>query len=373
MLKNQLHIAHLIGSTGLYGAERWILALFSAMDPSIFKLTLINLIDDKNEKSSVVALAKERGFAAFDLYTGGRLNPSSVVRFARWAHEKNVAIIHGHGFKSDVIGLMAARLAGCKIVSTPHGWSLEENFKLQVYEYLDRVFLKFVDMVCPLSPDLMQGLEQTIHQKKLRLILNGVDINEIEAVPVPITNNRATFVLGYIGQLIERKDLSTLLRAVKYLVDHHVNLRLMIIGDGPRLLELMDESKGLGINTIVDFLGFRADVLSLLKSFDAFALPSRLEGIPRCIMEAMAAGIPVIASDIPGNKNLIIHGETGLLFSLGDSKELANHILYFLNNPEEKVKIIKQAREKIYLEFSNYNMARQYSVLYKSLCCGCPE
>jgi glycosyltransferase involved in cell wall biosynthesis len=295
------------------------------------------------------------------------MNLFASMRLARWAREQDVTVIHGHGFKSDAIGLLAARLAGCKMISTPHGWSLEANIKLQIYEKLDRFLLKFTDMVCPLSPDLMEGLEQTVSPKKLRLVLNGVDIDEIQAVPAPEEREKGTFVLGYIGQLIERKDLSTLLRAVKYLVDDHVNLRLMIIGDGPKLNELKEESNKLSISAITDFMGFRNDAIRLLKTFDAFALPSRLEGIPRCIMESMAAGVPVVVSDIPGNRSLVTHGETGLLFPLGESRNLAEQILWLVRNPGFGKIMATQAQDRIKLDYSNRKMAKEYSAIYNEI------
>ena len=175
------------------------------------------------------------------------------------------------------------------------------------------------------------------------------------------------FVLGYVGQLIERKDLSCLLKAAKILIDKQVKLRLVIIGDGPKLDELKDEAGRLGIDNVTDFMGFRADAIRHLKTFDAFALPSRLEGIPRCVMESMAVGVPVVVSDIPGNRSLVMHGQTGFLFELGESSDLAEKVHSLVNNREKARIMGLRAQEKIEKEFSNRRMAREYSDIYGEL------
>jgi len=89
-----------------------------------------------------------------------------------------------------------------------------------------------------------------------------------------------------------------------------------------------------GLEDRVTFLGFRSDAVAHLKTFDVFVLPSLMEGIPRCIMEAMACGVPVVVSDIPGNRDLIVPDETGLLFPPGDSRELAQRLRYLAAHPD---------------------------------------
>mgnify|MGYP001271746331 CR=1 FL=1 len=115
------------------------------------------------------------------------------------------------------------------------------------------------------------------------------------------------------------------------------------------------------------FFGFRRDRLAFLKGFDAFVLPSRLEGIPRCLMEAMAAGAPVVASDIAGCRDLIHHGETGLLFPLEDDKRLAEEIVRVASNDVLRSALRDKGRSFILGNFSAESMARQYESLYDAL------
>jgi glycosyltransferase involved in cell wall biosynthesis len=362
-----IRVFHLIGSTGLYGAERWVLALMRALDPEKVHCTLVNLVDDASVQSQVVAAAHSRGLSAFDFNTGGKFNPLAAWRLSRLARAHKADIIQGHGFKSDVVGLLSARLAGCKAMTTPHGWSFEADRKLQIYEKLDRALFRFMDMVCPLSADLAQEISGGGGNEKVRLISNGVDLDEIREVPAAHRAAELGFSIGYIGQLIERKDLGTLLAALQMLSVEGREVRLTVIGDGPREPALREEVTRLGIKDQVCFMGFRPDAPAYLKTFDAFVLPSLLEGIPRCIMEAMACGIPVVVSDIPGNRDLVVHNETGLLFTPRDSADLALQLRNLMAHPDQGQQRALRGRRKVEAHFSNRTMAALYTELYREM------
>ena len=123
----------------------------------------------------------------------------------------------------------------------------------------------------------------------------------------------------------------------------------------------------LGVAQQIEFLGFREDRLSLLSGFDAFVLPSRLEGIPRCLMEAMAARVPVVTSDIPGSRDLVVDWETGLLFPVDDAASLANCLRYLQQDQSICERLSQSARERIRNHYSAERMARDYEALFYEL------
>jgi len=222
-------------------------------------------------------------------------------------------------------------------------------------------------MVCPLSPDLAEGLIESVDDSRLRLIFNGVDIDEIEEAVPALRNSPDSYTIGYIGQLIERKDIPTLMTAFQLLTKERDSVRLIVLGDGAKREELQAESERRGLSGKIDFLGFRPDAASWLKTFDLFVLPSRLEGIPRCIMEAMAATVPVVVTDIPGNRNLVCHNETGLLFPVGDSQQLAKCIAFMIDHPAEAGKMAQSGNIKVTDKYSNRKMAEKYASVYTDL------
>jgi glycosyltransferase involved in cell wall biosynthesis len=365
---NGYHVSHLIGNAGLYGAERWILAFFSAANGNGIRFSLVNFTEDRQNHSNIVRAAQKLNVPAFDFFTGGSFNPMSGIRFGLWAKKNNVNILHSHGFKADTIAVIASLICKSKLITTPHGWSLEKDLKLRIYENFDRFLFRFMDSILPLSPQLYSDIVSKRQlANKTKLILNAIDIIEIDSIDKPRRRDNSIFLMGYIGQLIERKNLSLLLKAIKLLSIKRKRFRLILVGDGHLRSSLEEEVIRLGIDPYVEFYGFRKDALKLLKSLNLLILPSLMEGIPRCVMEAMAAMVPVAASDMPGNKELIIHGETGLLFDPYNQDELVQRIIYVMDNKDDTSLMVRKARKRIEDRHSNLRMFDEYTKVYDSL------
>jgi glycosyltransferase involved in cell wall biosynthesis len=364
-----LHVMQLGSPTGLYGAERWILALIRHLDRSMVDSIVGVIRDDPQQAAPLCAEARRLGFRAHVFDAPGRVNWSAVHVLREYLRNNQVHILHTHGYKTDLIGWMATCGTSCRLVSTPHGWSTQAGLKLRIYEAIDRAAFPFFDAVAPLSDTLYNELERWPGLRgKLHLIRNGVDVLEIDSIREPkpgmTPHGRREFVVGYVGQLIARKGLDVLLRAFAQL--SLPNKKLVLIGEGPQRQDLTSLSNRLGISECVEFHGFRDDRLSLLKNFDVFVLPSRLEGVPRCLMEAMAAGTPVVASDIPGCTDLVKHNDSGLLFRCDNVEELLACLEGCLE-PQLRARIVRNAREFVVANFSADTMARRYGALYGSL------
>ena len=197
-----------------------------------------------------------------------------------------------------------------------------------------------------------------------------MDISEIDDVTtinpeIQKLQDRKLFLIGCIGQLIPRKGLDVLLKAAAQLTS--LDWRLIFIGEEKQRNELEQMAKQLKISDRVDFLGVRTDRLSFLKGFDVFVLPSKSEGIPRCLMEALAAEIPVVASDIPGCRDLITTNQTGLLFPPNRPNELAKQIIKLARDQELQKKIKQNSRQLIIEKFSATRMAEKYTELFLNL------
>lgn len=369
-LKSRIRVLQLGSPTGLYGAERWILALIRHLDPSRVECLVASIRDAPDLIVPLCGRADSLGFRTQIFEAPGKFNWSAVRQLRRYIQVQDIQVLHTHGYKTDIIGLMATRGTSCRIVSTPHGWSEQAGLALTVYESIDRAAFPFFDAVVPLSEAIRDGLRPIPGiRSRLHLIRNGVDIAEIDAVQqlsddlVP-WKRAGYFIVGYIGQLIPRKGLALLLKAFARMTV--LKKRLVIVGDGPQRQELEALAVQLGIPEQVRFLGFRDDRLEFLKAFDVFVLPSSLEGIPRCLMEAMAAEVAVVASDIPGCKDLVIDGHTGLLFDPNHEESLLS-CLDRLTTPVVRDAVARQGREFVVANYSAASMAVQYERLYRSL------
>ena len=369
-----LRILHMGSPTGLYGAERWILALIKHLPPAQVE-SFVGVIKDSPELDApLCTVAGELGFRTHVIESYGKLSRSAIRQLRRVLLEQEIDVLHTHGYKTDLVGLLAARGTPCKTLSTPHGWSVNAGFKLQVYEALDRFSFLFMDAVAPLSQDLCDGLQSLPGLKsKLHLIENAVDLSEIDArseMPEMLRHWREAgrIVIGYIGQLISRKRIDTLIQAFHAL--EIPNKQLCLIGDGPQRAELESLAERLDERDNIAFLGFRGDRIDFLKGFDIFVLPSELEGIPRCLMEATGAGIAVIASDIPGCRDVVLPEQTGLLVPVGDSAALSRQMRRLTEDQELRGRLARDGAERTRRRYSADALAGAYTELYESMVYG---
>lgn len=363
-----IRVLHLGSPNGLYGAERWILALVKHLDRVEVQSHVGVILDEPGLDPPLLHEAASLGLETVGIDAPGRFNWSAVGKLREYIQTHGIDILHTHFYKTDLIGLLAVRGTTCKLVTTPHGWSTQAGWALRCYEALDRLLFRYFDAVVPLSPELARELESKAGSK-LRYIQNGVDVGEIDAVKVLAPEaqewrERGEFVVGYIGQLIARKGLSTLLQAFRRL--GAPDARLVLVGEGPQRAELEALSQTLGIASKVDFLGYRKDRVELLRGFDVFVLPSQLEGIPRCLMESMAAGVPVVATDIPGCRELIQHEANGLLYKPGDVDGLVR-ALRAIGTKGLRRELALAGRAEVEQNFSATGMAISYQDLYGKL------
>ncbi|MFH1154539.1 MAG: glycosyltransferase [Pseudomonadota bacterium] len=356
---------------GLYGAERWILALIKYLDPTRIDTFVCVIQDAPGLELELIKKADHAGFRTIVIDSPGRFAWGAVFQLKHHIKDIGIDILHTHGYKQDIIGYFATLGTPCRCISTPHGWSRDAGMKLWLYESLNRLFFPFFDAVAPLSPDLVESIRYIpLVRKKTVLIPNGVDVNEILAVStvdrqLKEWKEQGFNIIGYIGQLIHRKGLDTLLRAVCLIPD--LKLKIVLVGDGEQNEYLASLARSLGIADNVEFMGFKEERLSLLKGFDIFVLPSRLEGIPRCLMEAMVAGIPIVASDIPGCKDLVENNRSGLLFKVDDPRGLADSVEFMIHRPDMKAFFARNARDSVFAHYSASRMARDYLNLYLSV------
>lgn len=365
-----IRVLQLGSPTPLYGAERWILALIKHLDPAKIESLVAVIQDAPGQDAPLCREAAKLGFRSEVFSSFGKLNLSAVKLLRSFLVQNKIDILHTHGYKTDLIGLLATLGTSCKIVSTPHGWSKQADLKLLGYELLDRCAFPFFDAVVPLSQSLYTHLRRLPGLNgNLRLITNGVDLSDIDSVKDPAPEllglkKEGAFIIGYVGRLVPPKGLHVLLDAASRL--GFSNWHLAIVGEGESRALLEQQAKALGIADKVRFYGFREDRVSFLKGFDLFVLPSRSEGTPRCLMEAMAAGLPVIASDIPGCHYLVSHGQTGLLFPVDDAKALAGMIQEVASNKSASDRLAMAGMTFVKNCFSANRMADGYTSLYAS-------
>lgn len=368
----KIKVLQFICPAGFYGAEMWVIALAKELDRSLIDCSLAITKESETQDMSFYGKFCSLGLPSYLVQMSSRFDIRGLMRLKRLVVEQDIHIIHTHGYKSDILGLIVAKLTGVKCVSTPHGFENSANFKLSLFIWLGCKSLKYFDFVVPLSEELALDMERLgVAKERIRLIKNGVDLSEIKKID-EFTKNINLFegkekVIGYVGQLIKRKNIDALLNAFELLYQETKNVRLVIIGDGARRPYLEEEARKLKSSKNIEFLGYRKDRLELMHQMDIFCMTSSLEGIPRCMMEAMACGTPVTAFNIPGVDQLIENGISGLLAEYDDINALKNSWQKLLSDSNYAQQIALNGKKRVKSHFSAQRMASEYVSLYKEI------
>jgi len=371
MSTKKINILQFICPTGFYGAERWILALAGHLPKDQVRCDLAVTLENNSIDLELVKNYRQGYGETFEIPMSSRFDLGVINKLVSLIKEREIDIIHSHGYKSDILGVIAARKAGIKCIVTPHGFENVKDIKLRLFIWLGCKAMGYADRVVPLSPQLMDDSRRMgVKEKKLVYIQNGVDLSEVDKqrqLKNPLKHMDREKHIGFIGQMISRKNIYDILDIFNDLSAKHEDIRLIFVGDGDQRTKLETYAKKLESFTKIDFLGFRDDRLELLQSFDLFVMTSTLEGIPRCLMEACAMGVPVAAYNIPGIDQLITHEKTGLLATPGDKKTLALYWEKLLFDNQSATQLADNARQYVQTHYSAQRMSDEYHDLFKHL------
>nr|WP_241664531.1 glycosyltransferase [Ningiella ruwaisensis] len=364
-----LHVLQFICSTGFYGAERWVLALSRNSNPNEITYSLATTLEENSKDLELVSAFRSDGGRAFEIPMSNKFDIKVVSKLVRIIKDEGIDVIHTHGYKSDILGVIAARQAKVPVVITPHGFENAQDFKLRTFIWLGCQAMRFADKVVPLSPQLMQDVQKYgIKEPKRVYIQNGVDLSEVDKVRQAEPKIKPSKIrIGFIGQMISRKNIKDILDIFDDLAKNRKDIELVLLGDGEERAQLEMYAQTLASRDDIHFLGYKDDRLDYLKSFDLFVMTSTLEGIPRCLMEACAMGIPVAAYDIAGIDQLITHQQTGLLAPLGNKQLLSEYWNTLISEPAVASKLAEEARHNVNDKYSAKRMANEYQTLFNSL------
>lgn len=349
-------IIHIMPGFGMGGAERVVLDLSSGLQRKGFDVSVISFIEDGVLRSEFQA----RGIRTRVLHRRDPFGISTVRDLVRIFQHEQPDIVHTHLFGADAWGRLAAFIARVPIVfSTEH--NINPSYGI-IKRFLNWLFAKKTHAIIAVS----EGVKETSLQKdripasKLRVISNGIDIERL-----PMRGGHGFHDiprLVTVGRLFPQKDHATLLKALA-LVRRPWTLR--IIGDGPLSGELHSLANRLGIASRVTWLGVRHDVPELLAESDLFCFPSRWEGLGNAALEAAAAGVPAIVSDLAPLRNAFASSDV-LFVSAGDVPAWAHAIQSVLDHPAVAVARALRAAPSIRANNSSERMVGAYADLYRS-------
>ena len=370
-----MRILHVIDSGGLYGAEVMLLHLMTAqralgLVPILASIGEIGIADKMVEVE-----ARKRGLTVEPFRMRAGFNLAGAIRVLAWAREQGVQVIHSHGYKGNILlGILPRRLRRLPQVATVHGWTWTNGMsRMMVYEWLDALCLRRVDAVVVVNRAMLTHPRlQIIARHRLHVINNGIPLSgETSQSSGPLLQQDILDFAGKgtcivtLGRLSEEKGFAFLIRAAGELVTAGRDVRLVIFGEGPLRYELEQLVARLGLSARVMLPGFVADGAQFLSHCTIFALPSLTEGLPMVLLEAMEAGLPIVAANVGGIPEVLDHGQCGLLVPAGEVAALRDGLLAIVENREQARVRVQRARERVRTQYSSRVMAQHYLTVYQ--------
>jgi len=336
------------------------------------------IVEDGIEK------AKSQGVKAIPLPSLVRsihpIKDFQALRALMWLiFKEKPDIVHTHSSKAGILGRVAAKITFVpNIIHTPHGHVFYGHFApfaSKMFLWIEKLFSRFTDRIVALTDGEKNDYEKlsVCPSEKLLKIHSGVDVaqymqpngNMVEKKrSLGLDQNEA--VIGFVGWLLPIKGPNYLLKAMDYVWHEHPETSLILVGKGDLDVDLRAEALRKNANGKVKFLGWREDVDEIMPVFDMLVLPSLNEGMGRVLVEAMAAGKPVVASRVGGIPDLVRHGETGYLVPPADVEALADGIKKLLDDPERAWEMGQQGKEYC-RQFSLEAMIEKLDDLYSDL------
>ncbi len=352
-----IRVAHIALQLETGGLERLLIEHARHVDRREIELRFIAL----GQRGSVANELENLGWPVVTLGAPPGLRPSLVLRLARVLGSQGIDVVHTHNTKPLLYGGPAARLAGLpKVIHTRHG---QRHGATRVHDAMFGLASRCAHkMVCVSHDAARRCRAEGVSPALIATIHNGVDTQRF-AFHGPSAAGPALFV----GRLSPEKDLETLIRAAAMVSRRRPSFRLVLAGDGPCKGRLRSLAGELQVQEHVQFVGAVGDVPSLLRTAGVFVLSSISEGLPVTVLEAMATGLPVVATAVGGTPEVVEHGVSGLLTPSGDHAALGDALEQVMADTEKAALMGRAGRLRVESEFTSRVMVDRYMALYRQV------
>jgi len=361
-------ILQLISSEGYYGAESMLLALARTL-PGLGCGSLVGVFQDaRSHSTELEKRAAQFGLPVVTVPCTGRWDWKAVGRIRELVKAHDVDVLHTHGYKADIYGYAAAWPHRVALVATCHNWPSRLP-SMRAYAAIDRLALRHFDRVATASGPVAEILSRwKVPAHKLKTIPNGVDLEPFRELAPSLRQDfdaGSGRLVGFVGRLVAGKGGNVLLSAAQQVLAAFPDVKFVFAGEGPARAEWEALAARLGIASKVVFAGRRDDMPAVYASLDIVALPSFQEAMPMCLLEALAAGRPVVATAVGAVPKVIVPGVTGLLCEPGDARGLAMSLLRLLRDPELARTMGMHGRAHVARHFAAEVVGRSYLGLYQ--------
>ncbi len=363
-MRKPIHIQHVLLSLQPGGLENGVVNVVNGLDPSRFRSSICCL----KQAGEFANRIQQEHVQIHEMGLTGGNDCVLPLKLARLFRRTRTDIVHTRNPEAFFYGLLGARLAGVRaVIHSEHGRTFPDKLHRM---FLQRLFIRFTDRVFAVSEQLKRDLATHVGlpASRIDVIYNGVNPDKFRgadrsAIRRELGVHDNEIIIGCVGRLAPVKNYGLLLQAVPGLLTSH-DVTVMFVGEGTErpILEALTES--LQIRQRVRFLGHRDDLRDLLAAMDVFVLPSHSEGMSNTLLEAMAAGVPVVASAVGGNTEIVRDQQDGLIFPAGDIEQLHTRLALLCNNSPYRQHLGQSGYARVVRAFSIQAMIARYEELY---------
>jgi glycosyltransferase involved in cell wall biosynthesis len=340
------HVARVITWLPPGGIERRMAALLPRLNQPPFRVSVVCL----RERGALADSLEQAGVPVVVVPLPSRLNPRGLRALSRWMRESHVDLIHSHMYRSNVPATIASRMAGVRVVLCQvHNINTWETRRQR---WMDRLLLRWRTAMIAVSEEVKRDVVANLRcpPERVRVLYNGIDLQEYGSVrPDPelrrclgVPENRRLIVV--LARLVPHKGHMRLLQALEAARNELPPTHILLVGDGKMRDALERDVRARQLSDMVSFAGHRDDVPQILALADLSVLTSDREGFSNAIVESLAAGVPVVATDVGGNREAIIHGENGLLIAPDNIQGLAQALQRLLGDEPLRRRMSESAR-----------------------------
>ncbi len=375
-----MRVTHLVKANGLAGVERHLLTLLPALRGRSVDADLVLLATPDNPAAAMIAAAENAGIPVYREVLPHAVAPGLLARLTRYFRRHKPDLVHTHLFHADVYGVLAARWAGVsKVVSSRY--AERAAARRWTTRWLNRWLWKRIDHgiavnACArdfalttegIRPEHITTVHYGLASDKLRV---GQGARAVLGAELGIPSPEAPLI-GLACRLDGQHDepMSTL-QAFWHISARHPEAHLLITGDGPLRQSLERQARGYGLEQQVHFLGWRDDMPAIIAVLDVLIVSGAQAGADMALLEAMALGTPVIASDADSTLEIVINGETGLLIPMQRVDLLTSSLALLLEDGELRRRMAAAARQRLESNFSVDRMVDEILDVYEQLLAG---
>ena len=367
------NVLELIDGGFIGGGQTHILSIAGNIDKNRFNVYIAGSPDGQFKPEVL-----RRRFNYSDIFLPKIFRGKHLSSLEKIIIENNIDIIHSHG---GVAGMYARfykkKYNRVKVVHTIHGihYTRTKNFLRKWFSHsIEQHLTKYTDrFICVSDEDCkLADHMHIIDSSKTTVIKNGIDIKRFSNAKPNITLkenlglSESDIVIGNISRFDFQKNQRLLIDSFSETLKQNKNVKLLLVGDGKLLNDCKGQVSQSGIQDKVIFTGEISNVEDYYPLMDIFVFPSLWEGLSITLIEALASGRCIVASDIPSNRELINNGENGVLFELGNSKALTEKILYLIDNPEERERLSRNASQSA-LAYDEQKMTEKIMGIYSQV------